>query len=75
MEHQQGQACIRVCDEGPGVPEAYQERISSRSFACLGASERDGGVGLGLALVKSIALRHQGSVRALFQPVAPWHLF
>lgn len=62
VEHQQGQASIRVCDEGPGVPEAYQERIFEPFFRLPGASERDGGVGLGLALVKSIALRHQGSV-------------
>lgn len=58
----QNLASIRVCDEGPGVPEAYQERIFEPFFRLPGASERDGGVGLGLALVKSIALRHQGSV-------------
>jgi signal transduction histidine kinase len=57
-----GQAVITVCDLGPGVPEAQQERIFEPFFRLPGASERDGGVGLGLALVKSIALRHGGSV-------------
>ncbi len=55
-------ACIRVCDRGPGVPEAFQERIFEPFYRLPGASERDGGVGLGLSLVKSIALRHGGSV-------------
>ena len=56
-------ACIRVCDKGPGVPEAYQGRIFEPFFRLPGASERDGGVGLGLSLVKSIALRHGGTVQ------------
>ena len=55
-------AVIQVCDQGPGVPEAYRERIFEPFYRLPGASERDGGVGLGLALVKSIALRHGGSV-------------
>ena len=57
------QVRIRVCDNGPGVPEAYQERIFEPFYRLPGASERDGGMGLGLALVKSIALRHGGSVQ------------
>jgi len=56
------QAVIQVCDQGPGVPAALQERIFEPFYRLPGASERDGGVGLGLALVKSIALRHGGSV-------------
>ena len=56
------EARIRVCDNGPGVPEAYQELIFEPFYRLPGASERDGGMGLGLALVKSIALRHGGSV-------------
>jgi signal transduction histidine kinase len=57
-----GQAVIQVCDRGPGVPQAQQDRIFEPFYRLPGASERDGGVGLGLALVKSIALRHGGSV-------------
>jgi len=55
-------AVIRVRDHGPGVPEAFQKRIFEPFYRLPGASERDGGVGLGLSLVKSIALRHGGSV-------------
>lgn len=56
------QAVIQVCDHGPGVPEALQGRIFEPFYRLPGASERDGGVGLGLALVKSITLRHGGTV-------------
>ncbi len=56
------QAVIRVCDRGPGVPTALQERIFEPFYRLPGATERDGGVGLGLALVKSIAIRHGGTV-------------
>lgn len=53
---------VRVCDRGPGVPEALRERIFEPFYRLPGATERDGGVGLGLALVKSIAERHGGRV-------------
>ena len=57
-----GQAVITVCDQGPGVPPDQQQRIFEPFYRLPGASERDGGVGLGLALVKSIAQRHGGTV-------------
>ena len=56
-------AVIKVNDRGPGVPAAQRERIFEPFYRLPGASEREGGVGLGLALVKSISLRHGGSVR------------
>jgi len=56
-------AVIEVCDRGPGVPELLQERIFEPFYRLPGASERSGGVGLGLALVKSIAIRHNGTVK------------
>ena len=52
--------CVR--DRGPGVPEGQRERIFEPFYRLPGASEREGGVGLGLALVRSIAGRHRGSV-------------
>ena len=61
-------AVVRVCDNGPGVPEAFRERIFEPFYRLPGASERDGGVGLGLALVKSISLRHGGSVHCSGNP-------
>ena len=54
---------IAVGDQGPGVPLAYRERIFEPFFRLPGTSERVGGVGLGLSLVKSIAERHGGWVR------------
>lgn len=57
-----GHAVIRVCDRGPGVPPELRERIFEPFYRLPGATERDGGVGLGLALVKSITLRHGGTV-------------
>ena len=56
-------AVLRVFDHGPGVPAALRERIFEPFYRLPGASETHGGVGLGLALVKSIAERHGGSVR------------
>jgi signal transduction histidine kinase len=56
-------AVIQVNDRGPGVPEALQTRIFEPFYRLPGASEREGGVGLGLALVKSIAQRHGGTVQ------------
>lgn len=53
-------AVIRVGDRGPGVPPELQARIFEPFYRLPGATERDGGVGLGLALVKSIAERHGG---------------
>jgi len=59
----QQRAVIRVNDRGPGVPPSQRERIFEPFYRLPGASEREGGVGLGLALVKSITLRHGGTVR------------
>jgi signal transduction histidine kinase len=54
---------VRVCDRGPGVPEALRERIFEPFYRLPGHAEQAGGVGLGLSLVRQIAQRHGGSVR------------
>jgi signal transduction histidine kinase len=63
VEREGASARLRVCDRGPGVPEANRERIFEPFFRLPGHAEREGGVGLGLSLVKQIAERHGGSVR------------
>lgn len=68
LSQEGGLAVIRVCDNGPGVPEAFRERIFEPFYRLPGASERDGGVGLGLALVKSITQRHGGEVSCKDSP-------
>jgi signal transduction histidine kinase len=56
-------AILQVNDRGPGVPQELSERIFEPFYRLPGASEREGGVGLGLSLVKQIALRHNGSIQ------------
>ena len=57
-----GYAVLHIDDRGPGVPPDQRERLFEPFYRLPGASERDGGVGLGLALVRQIAVRHGGSV-------------
>jgi signal transduction histidine kinase len=62
IERQGTQWVLRVRDHGPGVPPAERERIFEPFYRLSGRSEQSGGAGLGLALVKTIAERHGGSV-------------
>ena len=54
---------LQVRDNGPGVPEAFRERVFEPFFRLPGHAEREGGVGLGLSLVKQIVERHRGRIR------------
>ena len=63
-----GFALVQVSDRGPGVPPELSERIFEPFYRLPGASEREGGVGLGLALVKSITERHGGTVTCRNRP-------
>ena len=59
----QGEARLVVADRGPGVAEGERVRIFAPFYRPPGAKESDGGVGLGLSLVRQIARRHGGDVR------------
>jgi signal transduction histidine kinase len=61
--------CIRldVLDQGPGIPAAERENIFAPFHRLPGSSERAGGVGLGLSLVRQIAVAHGGRVECLPQ--------
>ncbi|CAI2797691.1 ATP-binding protein [Pseudomonas marginalis] len=57
---------VRVCDDGPGVPEEGRAKIF-QPFTRLDASRdrRTGGFGLGLALVQRVSQWHGGQVQVL----------
>lgn len=52
-------AVLSVIDTGPGIPEALHQRVLERFVR---ATDKGLGCGLGLAIVREIALRHHGSV-------------
>ncbi len=55
-------AHVAVCDRGPGVPPGLRERIFEPFYRLPGHAEREGGVGLGLSLVRQIVSRHRGRI-------------
>lgn len=52
-----------VADRGPGIPESERERIFEPFYRHEGQASAEGGIGLGLALVRQIAERHEGQIR------------
>jgi signal transduction histidine kinase len=52
--------CLRVADDGPGVPEAERGRIFDRFYRVPGNGGR--GSGVGLSLVARIARRHGATI-------------
>jgi signal transduction histidine kinase len=62
LADEQGRLRVNVCDRGAGVLEELRERIFEPFFRMPGHAEREGGVGLGLSLVRQIAQRHGGTV-------------
>jgi two-component system NtrC family sensor kinase len=52
-----GEAVLQVEDDGPGIPEASQERIFEVFY-----SSRGGGTGLGLPIARQIVERHGGQI-------------
>jgi signal transduction histidine kinase len=60
-----GELQLSVLDRGAGVPAEQRERIFEPFYRLPGHAEREGGVGLGLALVRQIAKLHGGQVVCL----------
>jgi signal transduction histidine kinase len=59
-----GAVVLEVVDDGPGVARPDRERVFDRFVRLDEARARDaGGSGLGLTLVRDIAIRHGGTVR------------
>ena len=55
--------CIEVSDTGVGIPARYTDRVFERFFRVDRARSRtSGSTGLGLSIVRNVALAHGGSV-------------
>jgi len=61
-------ACIRVIDEGPGVPDHALSHLFEPFYRVSQSRERDGGAGLGLAISQRIAHLHGGEISATNRP-------
>jgi two-component system sensor histidine kinase TctE len=61
IEEKTSEVQLSVEDNGPGIPESERERVFERFYRVLGNSNVSGS-GLGLSIVKEIALSHQGRV-------------
>jgi len=64
-----GHVDINVTDQGVGIPAEEQSRVFERFYRVDESRDRTtGGTGLGLSLVKHIALSHRGEVTLFSQP-------
>ena len=65
----EGEWCvIRVCDEGPGIPEHIRERIFEPFFTTKNRTTKTGGMGIGLSLVRQSVLAVGGQVTVSDRP-------
>lgn len=69
LSESQGQACLCVVDQGPGVPKEQLSRLFTPFFRSDNSRARvRGGVGLGLPLCLGVARAHGGDLKASFAP-------
>ncbi|GAB3937941.1 hypothetical protein GCM10029976_051710 [Kribbella albertanoniae] len=69
IEQDGGDVVLRIDDDGAGIPEPERERVFERFARLDEARSRDaGGAGLGLAIAREIALRHDGRLTVAGSP-------
>lgn len=61
---QQGEIVLHVADDGPGIPKEVQHNL----FDAFSTSGKKGGVGVGLAVARSIVTAHGGTISFETEP-------
>jgi len=70
IRREASEALVEVRDEGPGLPKSEFERVFEPFYRADVARNLDaGGVGLGLAIARSIAREHGGDIRLISNAV------
>ena len=66
---QEKEVVVKVIDRGEGIPTSLREKIFERFYRADGARQRtEEGVGLGLAITRSIVIAHQGKIEVSSRP-------
>jgi two-component system, OmpR family, sensor kinase len=64
-----GECILEIDDDGPGIPEPLLQQVFEPFYRAEHSRNRDtGGIGLGLATVRAVALDHGGSVTLRNRP-------
>jgi signal transduction histidine kinase len=69
LSEEDGQAVLRVSDDGPGIPALDLENLFERFYRAQYSRDRaTGGTGLGLSIVRAIVTSHHGTIEAANRP-------
>jgi signal transduction histidine kinase len=69
IEHRPGEVAVLIDDDGPGIPSGDMERVFSPFVRLENSRNMDtGGVGLGLAIARSIIRSHGGDIMLQNRP-------
>ena len=69
LEDGEGEVVISIADEGPGIPENQLDKVFAAFYRVESSRSREtGGVGLGLAVVRSILRGHGGDIELANRP-------
>ncbi len=63
IEKRDAGVCISVRDHGPGIPEAYKDKIFDKFFQInAGDNRQTGGTGLGLSITRKLVVMFNGQI-------------
>jgi two-component system OmpR family sensor kinase len=68
LDARDGEAVLSVRDHGPGIADGATDQVFERFWRASESRGRDGGAGLGLAIVAGVADAHGGSAQARNHP-------